>query len=225
MSEISTKNYPKKGPTMAKTVSILCVHGIGHGEANPDLQPSWTAAIDSSLKNWDPNISIVLDFLAYDDLFAHAPLNPVVYAAAVAKLLASGVIHSVGDIFTKDRGLFEFPEQVRWTAGMIAQWATEDDLRQKTRDTVLKQLKSKSYDAVCAHSLGSLICYDTFKRSPEAISGRVFVSLGSQIGNPFVRDVFAGRIEPLDASMWYHLFNPDDHVLTTEINVHDDTLY
>src|SRR5262249_58201692 len=30
----------------------------------------------------------------------------------------------------------------------------------------------------------------------------------------------AGRIAPLDARMWYHLYNPDDHVFTAELRVH-----
>src|SRR5262249_56198977 len=29
----------------------------------------------------------------------------------------------------------------------------------------------------------------------------------------------AGRIPPLDARMWYHLYNPDDHVFTAELRV------
>jgi len=204
---------------MPKTISILCVHGVGHGEADPGFQPGWTAAITQSLRTWDADLEVDIDFLAYDELFAHAPLNAATYAIAMGKLLASGIVHSIGDIFTRERGLFDFPDQVKWTAGMVAQWATEDDLRQQTRNALLSQLRKKDYQVVCAHSLGSLICYDTFKRNADAVQGKAFVSLGSQIGNPFVRDTFAGRIEPLRASMWYHLFNPDDHVLTSHINI------
>jgi len=72
---------------------------------------------------------------------------------------------------------------------------------------------------VCAHSLGSLICYDTFKRNPGALTNRALVTFGSQIGNPFVRDCFAGRIEPLDARIWYHLYNRDDRMFTAEVRV------
>jgi len=202
---------------VSKQVAILCIHGVGHGDVDADLRPSWIDAISSSLRRWDAGIDVDVDFLTYDDLFDHAPLSAVTYTEAVAKLLASGVIHSAGDLFTRPRGLVDFPQQVRWTAGMVAQWATEDDLRQATRQAVLNQLKTKSYDAVCAHSLGSLIGYDTFSRTPEAIEGKVFVSFGSQIANPFVRDTFAGRIEALAASKWYHLYNPDDHVFTAQI--------
>lgn len=47
----------------------------------------------------------------------------------------------------------------------------------------------------------------------------MFVSFGSQIGNPFVRDIFAGRLESLKTKAWYHLFNPHDHVLTARISL------
>ena len=73
-------------------------------------------------------ISVTCDFLRYDDLFEQAPLNTVTYASAFAKLLASGVVHGIGDLFTRERGLFELPAKLRWTAGMVAQWISEEQL-------------------------------------------------------------------------------------------------
>src|SRR2546427_4298872 len=169
---------------MRDRISVLCVHGIGHGDADPSLKPSWTGAITESTLRWNPNLVVELDFLSYDDLFDHAPLNPGSYGDAFAKLLASGVVHGIGDLFPGARGLFDLPDQIRWTAGMIAQWASEDDLRAALRKRVLEKLDEKSYDMVCAHSLGSLICYDAFRRNRGAVAGKTFVTFGSQIGNP-----------------------------------------
>jgi hypothetical protein len=205
---------------MPDRLSILCVHGIGHGDADRGLIPAWRDAITLDLQRWKPGIQVDFDFLAYEEEFDHAPLHPGTYAAALAKLMASGIVHGIGDLLSGSRGLFDLPDEVRWTAGMIAQWATEDDLRQQLQAKVLDAVATARPDVVCAHSLGSLICYDTFKRNPGTLTNRALVTLGSQIGNPFVRDCFAGRIEPLlDASMWYHLFNPDDHVFTTELRI------
>lgn len=204
---------------MPDRLSVLCVHGIGHGDADAALKPSWTDAITQDLHRWKPDLAVELDFLPYDDLFAHAPLNPVVYGEALTKVLASGVVHGVGDLLTGARGLFDIPDQVRWTAGMIAQWASEDDLRNALRRRVLAQLNAKAFDLVAAHSLGSLVCYDTFRRNPGVLAGKVFLTFGSQIANPFLRDCFAGRIEPLDARMWYHLYNREDHVFTARIRL------
>ena len=207
---------------MAKTVSVLCVHGIGHGDRDPNLESSWTKTISDGLTAWDSNLknSVTCDFLRYDSLFEKAPLNAVTYGSAFATLLASGVVHGIGDLFTRDRGLFELPEKIRWTAGMVAQWVSDERLRSAARDFILEKMRAGNYDVICAHSLGSLICYDTFLRNSGEIKGKHFVSFGSQIGDPCVRDVFAGRLEPLgEASKWFHLFNPDDHVFTADIHM------
>lgn len=204
---------------MPDRLSILCVHGIGHGDADPGLIPSWRDAITLDLQRWTPGLQVDFAFLAYDDEFDHAPLNAAIYGAAVAKLMASGIVHGIGDLLPGSRGLADVPDQVRWTAGMIAQWATEDRLRDRLRTKVLDAVAAGRPDVVCAHSLGTLICYDTFRRNPGTLRDRAFVTLGSQIGNPFVRDCFAGRIKELDARMWYHLYNPDDHVFTAELRV------
>jgi hypothetical protein len=85
-------------------------------------------------------------------------------------------------------------------------------------------MNDKDYTVVCGHSLGTLVCYDTFRRNPGVLAGKIFVTCGSQIGNPFVRDAFAGRIEAINgARAWYHLFNPHDHVLTAHIRIDDPT--
>jgi hypothetical protein len=204
---------------MGKPLSILCVHGVGHGEADPNLQPSWSDAISRGLQAWDPAIAVSVNFLRYDALFEREPPDAAAYGEAMAKILASSVLHGVGDLFTRRRALFNLPDQIRWTAGMVGQWVSDDKLRKDLRDTVLDELRAKRYDVVCAHSLGSLICYDTFTRNPKAAAGLDFVSFGSQIGNPGVRDIFAGRIVPLGATMWFHLFNPDDHVFTAPITL------
>jgi hypothetical protein len=205
---------------MANSLSLLCVHGVGHGDADPDLQASWTRAIGDGLRAWNPDLNVTCDFLQYDTLFDQAPLNPITYAAAFASALASGVVHGVGDLFTRERGLFDMPEQVRWTAGMVAQWISDEKLRAAARAAVLQKMRKGAYDVVCGHSLGSLICYDTFLRNAAAIQGKTFVSLGAQIGNPCVRDAFAGRLESLPgASRWFHLYNPEDHVLTADIRL------
>jgi hypothetical protein len=201
------------------TLSLLCVHGIGHGDADTALTPAWTEAITADIHRWDPRIAVTVEFLRYDDLFDHAPLNPVVYAEAMARMMASGVVHGLGDLLAGTSGLSDVPDEIRWTAGMIAQWASEDGLRAALRRRLLQALASGGHDVVCAHSLGSLICYDAFRRDPAAIGDKVFVSLGSQIGNAFVRDAFAGRIEPLGVRMWYHLYNREDHVFTARIRL------
>jgi metacaspase-1 len=96
---------------MASFFNILCVHGIGHGDEDPMLVPSWTEAITANIKRWDPDAAVTCDFLQYDDLFDHAPLNVATYSKAFATLLASGVVHGISDLLPGSRGIFELPEQ------------------------------------------------------------------------------------------------------------------
>lgn len=216
----------------ARPLTVLCVHGIGGQERDLRWQEDWREVIRDGVTTWSPDREIDVQFLAYDDLFQKAPMNALRTAEAVAKLLGSGIWHGIGDLFHRDRGiaapsrgLGDLTETMRWTAGMVVQWAENDGLRRKTRDRVLQGMKEHDPDIVLAHSLGSLVAYDTFLRDAgvAAIKDRVFVSFGSQIGNPFVRSTFGGRITGLAAREWYHLYNRHDDVFTSKIRVEQPT--
>lgn len=205
---------------MAALRKVLCVHGIGHAELDEGFRESWRLAIESSVANIDPGAKVAVEFLEYDELFEHAPLNPITYGLAFTRLLASILVHSVLEGVTTRRGLGDLPAMVRWTAGMVAQWSTEERLRSTVRARLEKRLADSGADLVLAHSLGSLIAYDTFGRNPGLLDGKVLVTLGSQVGHPAVRDLFAGRIGPIvPARHWYHLYNPHDHVFTSPLRI------
>jgi hypothetical protein len=207
---------------MATPLRVLCIHGIAHQEADPDFRSSWTAAINAATQAAGAAEPPEIDFLDYDDLFEHTPLNALTYATAVATLLKSYITQPIEDLVGGTRGLLDVPQQIRWTAGMVAQWSTEPDLRAATRAALTRKLRSQPFDIVCAHSLGSLIAYDTFSRDGSVIDGLRFATLGSQIGNPAVRDVFAGRIQTVPAKEWYHLYNSSDHVFTYPLSIAAD---
>lgn len=204
---------------MSTRLSLLCVHGVGHAEIDTGFQQSWSKAITRAVESVDEDVQLSIDFVRYDDLFDKVPLNALTYATAAARLLASAVFHGVGDLLPGTRGIGDIPAVIKWTAGMIAQWSTDEQLRKDLRQVILDKIEAKTYDVVLAHSLGTLICYDTFLRNTDAIKDATFVSFGSQIGNPAVRDVFAGRIQALTCRKWYHLYNPDDHVLTYPLDI------
>jgi len=122
---------------MPDRLSILCVHGIGHGDVDAALIPAWRQVITAGLQRWKPGLEVDFDFLAYDEEFDHAPLHAATYAEALTRLAASGIVHGIGDLLPGTRGLSDMPALIRWTAGMIAQWATEDRLRERLRARVL----------------------------------------------------------------------------------------
>ena len=206
----------------AQPLRILCVHGVGHQEKDPAFESMWRDAITAGLSQWTLNRAFEIQFVAYDALFAAHPLSAFDVAQAMIKLGSSGIVHGIADLFRRRRGFGDVTESVRWTAGMVVQWAENEKLRADARQCVLDHTAEFKPDVVLAHSLGTLLSYDAFRR-PEGrrlIANRTFVSFGSQIGNPFVRSTLGGRIEPLDgAARWFHLYNSEDAAFTSPLRI------
>ncbi len=203
-----------------KSVKVLCIHGVGHQEKDTRWQLRWQALVVEGLQHWHTGIQSEFRFTEYDALFDATDLNAATVAEAIIKLSASGVVHGIGDLFRRRRAFVGLAERVRWTAGMVAQWAADEALRAGTRQAVKDDLQAFEPDLVLAHSLGSLIAYDLLAREPELAKGRIFVSFGSQIGNPFVRSIFGGRIVGLpQARGWFHLYNEEDDVFTAPVHL------
>ncbi len=205
-----------------RDIRILCVHGVGHQEVDLTWQEGWKQTVTKGLQRWNPSVEPAFRFVRYEDLFEGTRLDAATIAAAILRLTESGLVHGIGDLLPRRRGLAELTERARWTAGMVAQWAADEPLRTRACQRVRGEVAAFDPTVVCAHSLGSLIAYDLFARDQSVLQGRTFVSLGSQIGNPFVRSVFGGRLVPLQAAQWFHLYNPGDDVFTAPIRLPAD---
>jgi hypothetical protein len=211
------------GATDPSALRVLCVHGVGDHHSDTTWQQDWALAIYQSVADHDASRRVAVDFLMYDDIFqkANYQISAPMVASAVWQLSVSGVVNGIQDLFHRGRGLRDVASQVRWTAGMIVQWADQEDLRAETRKALGGKIQSFDPHIICAHSLGSLVTYDTLVRDdgPLLARGRRLVTLGSQIGNPFVRNTFGGRIVPLAVDLWYHLYNRHDQVFTSDIRL------
>lgn len=203
---------------------ILAIHGIGHADARTDWQPGWREAMVGGLRTWAPAAAPEIEFLAYDHLFERHGLGAKEVGIALARLVSSGLFYGFGDLLGGRRGMASTLESVRWTAGMVAQWVALEALRAELRTLLSAKLRSFSPDLIAAHSLGSLIAYDTLRRDEVANpqsplgAGCTLLSFGSQIGNPAVRATFGGRVAGLESTQfWWHLFNAEDDVFTTSI--------
>jgi hypothetical protein len=200
---------------------VLCVHGINTDETDSSWQRAWDASIRAGIQTWNPSRPVEVRFLHYNDVFAQHRLSAVDYAQAFAKLTASGLYYGVADLFRRGRAVRDFSSALRWTAGMVVQWAENSRLREQARQRLVAALADPAYppDLICAHSLGSLVTYDTLRRDPALAGGRTLITFGSQVGHPFVRGTLGGRIEELGTRFWYHLFNREDAAFTHRLSL------
>lgn len=227
-------------PHMRNAFKIMFVHGVGFHEKEDALRQwtaEWCAAITASThsqgldfkffpplgedsapgeggtKQGDPGI------LFYEDILAKAPPPDAgQYFAAVASLIKSYITTKVGDFFNRDRGLFNIPPDLEWKAQEIATWVTSDSLRKKLRQQVVREIRAKNPDIVIAHSYGSLITYDAFLlEDKDILEGRYLVTLGTQIGNPLLRNEYGGRQIPVNCRHWFNLYNPKDPVFVASL--------
>jgi hypothetical protein len=81
-------------------MKILLIHGVGHKEVNGTWDAEWQAAIRKVVGAIDPVVKCEFEKVLYDEQFAKAKLDAGVIAEALARLLASGVWHGIGDIFS-----------------------------------------------------------------------------------------------------------------------------
>src|SRR5947209_7861116 len=174
------------------SLKVLALHGIGHQDAKIDQwQAPWQATVTQQLQLFAPGLDVDVEFLGYDDLFDPyvAALTYTDFVTAVGRLLAGAL--------RRPRGLFDLSDDTRWYPGMVVAWVNNEQLRADLRDRFLARLDEVKPDLVVAHSLGTLIAYDALGRDDSKLQGKALLTCGSQIGNTFVRGVFAGRVEPL----------------------------
>ncbi|MBK7875232.1 MAG: caspase family protein [Planctomycetes bacterium] len=205
---------------------ILCVHGIGQHPVGGPWQREWCDAIEAPLARVAPSVRPEFEFVHYDALFQKHKVGLFDTIEALAKLTASGISAPF-----RARGLERgLTSSLRWTAGMVVKWVESDRFRRETRELLTARLRrfSDSHagppDVVLAHSLGSLVAYDTLTTVAGLDLTRTrLVTFGSQIANPFVSGQFlAGRIEvPKGLGAWTHLYNSEDAAFAAPIRLSD----
>jgi metacaspase-1 len=211
-----------------KKVKILGVHGLGD-HRNRTWEEDWTAALLAAFPGQRAasdreRVRLDFAFVTYDDIFEQVDLSVWQTMQAVWKLARSGAATALG----RRRGvLSDVSDRVRWTAGYVVAWVEHEAFKERTRQRLLDAVVAEQPDFVVAHSLGSLVTYDAFS---HADAGRAtaaaalrrcrYVTLGSQIGNPFVvKNLTAGRIDALPVRYWHHLYNEEDDVFTAPIKL------
>lgn len=202
----------------------MAVHGLGDHRNS-----TWEADWEKSLKQVFPgkgDVSLEFHGVNYDHIFEKTDISFWETAGALSKLTLS----AAGSLFRRRKGILGgVSNRIKWTAGYVVAWVEDDEFQRQTRRLMFEKIREIKPDIILAHSLGSLITYNTFTH-PDAEDEEIkkilrkarYVTFGSQIGNPFVvRNLTPGRIEPLKVRHWYHLYNPEDDVFTAPIRLWD----
>ncbi len=209
-------------------IKLMGVHGLGDHRDYP-WKEEWTKAIQDRFPGQN-DVDLEFSFASYDDIFEDIDLSAWQTAKAVGKLLSSGA----GNLFgMRRRGFFDsINHKLRWYAGYVVAWVENEEFQKQTRKRILDRLREEKPDVLMAHSLGSLVTYNALSHPDARRGGRrglsktikemTYVTLGAQIGNPFVvRNLTPGRIQPLDVKKWFHLYNEEDDVFTSPIRLWD----
>ena len=236
----------------APPLELLCLHGAGHGDTasgwqiDADWQQAWTTLILAKLgaAGRQPG-EVRLRFCRYDDLFGNGPSLAQIWRGlgllgqASDAQAAAGMGLDTSSAAAEQAGaglrlhLHELPSALRWTAGMVLQWMEDPALRDALCQRLMAAVSAQRPDVILAHSLGSLIGYDSLRRIVHGsslgtlaqIDGLQFVSFGSQIAHPAVcQQSWHLPLLPLhDAqgrgvARWCHLFNRHDKLFTSPVD-------
>lgn len=212
-------------------IKILGIHGLGKHDPG-SWEQKWIDALHHAIPS---SSEIGIEFIPfnYDEIYERVSISPWESLTAFAKLAGSGITSGWEGLFGRreaTRGIVDSSQNfLRWYAGYVVAWLEDDEFRRDVRERLLNVIGETKPDVILAHSLGSLISYDAFSdtqtwRGMRAVKTHMhkmtYVTLGSQIGNLFVRrNLTPGRISPLDVQRWVHLFNPEDDVFTAEIEL------
>ncbi len=207
-----------------RSLRVLGIHGLGDHRSG-EWKANWSNALDQAFPKIE-GVSLDPHYMTYDDIFEDTEISAFEAARAFWKLSVSGLAAP----FRRRRGILsDASDKIKWTAGYVVAWLEDEEFKRRSREKVLATVVEQEPDIILAHSLGSLVSYNAFTH-PDAKAGSVrnilrkarYVTLGSQIGNPFViRNLTNGRIQPLDVAFWHHLYNRHDSVFTAEIRIWD----
>ncbi len=211
-----------------KLIKIYCLRGVGLSDALIDSDDRWIRQWEKKIKRKVLSDGHPVELITvagqYEDLFDDVrarPSDDIAFSEGIVRMGWQHLEEAGGSLFRKEMGLDAGIEALYWHAGMVVHWASNDGLRQELRQRIRSEIENVKPDIVLAHSLGSLVAYDTFVHGGmDLIRDRFFVSFGSQIGNPYIRRVFGGRLIGLKgARKWFHLYNPRDAVFTYPIRM------
>ncbi|WP_050028793.1 caspase family protein [Verrucomicrobium sp. BvORR034] len=206
-------------------MKVLWIHGEGRYKRHLEVWQSWHKVLQEELGLWHPGAKVqAAAFPLTDWLDRAADADEPTRQEAVAHLAQGQAIRGMGDVLRGTQVVSAANEQLADCANLIMAWVRNPRLRLKLRDQLELSLREqassrKSPLLVIAAGASSLVVYDCLVRNPGLARKCLLVTLGSPLGHPTVRNVYGGRIVPVDAVRWYHLHNPHDRSFATSLTL------
>lgn len=205
-------------------VKILCVPGAGHALAEDHWFDKWRSGLANFVDaDGYHDLQVLPVPFRYRDDFKSTLVEPDGFADALSELAFGMEPEVFGRLFRHTGGLDPLAEALKWRAAVLVQWARNRQLRDSIAENLVDTLIEEQPDIILAFSLGSLITYDALRRmSSPFLSSRYLITFGAQLGTPFVRNMFAGRIVGIPVKRWFNLYNRLDRVFTSPLYLQDE---
>ncbi len=199
-------------PPRKRPMKILCLHGVNTDENDTPAEPYWFSRWQQALTSVLPKDLAPPEFCEYryNHYFNKEHASVGNYFGALFDAFKSAISRDSA----RGRGAAE--DANPGAASMVAKWLEKPTLRAELRKNLAALIAKENPDIICAHSMGSLILYDTLIDADSRDSGkdRIVVTFGSQIGYPAVKQVFQNYLSPPSGlRQWFHFHNEYDLVL------------
>ncbi|MEZ6070667.1 MAG: hypothetical protein R3C10_10420 [Pirellulales bacterium] len=150
---------------MSAQLKILGVHGLGDHRDDTWID-QWTDTVVGCVRRFDFEGSVIDRAVNYDDyFFDHVDFDPAEYLAAAQDLVGSWISTTFSDWFRRverPAALWDtLSYEVQRTAGYVVAWLRDAAFRAETHRLLVEAIEEFEPDVLLAHSLGSLISYDT----------------------------------------------------------------
>lgn len=200
-------------------MKILLVHGIGYQEGDLSWVQLWKNAVKDGLSSVGIQISDQdIHYSKYDDLYYKATTGSEYWFEFISLLKYIRSKFPLGFISRDIKRISASEQPMEAYLGMVAKWISSSEVRMNSAKRLISEINSIQPDIIFAHSLGGLICYDTFQsvEGQRAIAGKFLVTFGCQLGAEPVRNIFTKnnkKIKPLPTvGYWINLYNKKDWV-------------
>jgi hypothetical protein len=187
----------------------------------------------------DPSITDPDDPLYLESPYTVTPVNPIEPVGNFRRKVLDLVDDGLDKIFINEDGTFNFTAlgngllsyffkdlDLYYTATCRTSDGSEVPLREMVQNQLLELLHfhRRKQILLIAHSMGSIIAYDTLMRAPSGIAVDTLVTIGSPLGLPVIRarilsansELSAGESEPAVprsiTTSWFNLSDLRDKV-------------